>query len=677
MPGLSPDDLPNLPIPPILQELDIPPGVDPMEFIASLPDDKFMQLMSQVDDIVKNLDDSERKKLDNLSQKLMPEQPPLAMPSLPELPPISEPSKPQLPPQPVIERSGLFTATNAEKLVQTIITHTSSLIGKIKQEKSTMGALVAQQPHLSALVAKLKAIQNPLASTWLTEKQAEQLMQKLNELSQTLEQFEPHYHAIPTVNECEESPYDVLMLDPTASQAAIKERYQEFQHLYDPITIEEKMSRTGATKAHIARAQKEAHFLLTHIKDAYEQLTTPHLRQQLDNEQCVTIQMQQAMRAQRRQAEQALAGAFQKTFAHHHILDDLDAFIKQHEPAMEAEKKRREKAIPERLKEQEALSALQPRPSPGGPYERERITPRQPSRNSGYDAEYGSARAGRNYGAPQEQLQSVAPLSDSSTPSANLLGSPPASRGPGTKPSSEKEAETENKPRKEKQAKTTPSRTPSKKNPKKPTAKQPTAPTHLLTLTHEVEGALYRLNNAVPLTANTELQQIRRGALPQWVQPAIELLDTATVKMGLLEKEIRTSKPADLEQTRSLFTSRILSDKIYKGLRERLHHLHKQLTVRTQRLERLSRGRANAPDKLQLLQASLQRLLTKFESLTIVLKAPPKPLPGAPEQKTGTSSKPTPIMPARTIAQTLDAAFSDTPSGEPATPGVPEPTNAN
>jgi uncharacterized coiled-coil protein SlyX len=181
----------------------------------------------------------------------------------------------------------------------------------------------------------------------------------------------------------------------------------------------------------------------------------------------------------------------------------------------------------------------------------------------------------------------------------------------------------------------------------------------------------------VPLTANTELQQIRRGALPQWVQPAIELLDTATVKMGLLEKEIRTSKPADLEQTRSLFTSRILSDKIYKGLRERLHHLHKQLTVRTQRLERLSRGRANAPDKLQLLQASLQRLLTKFESLTIVLKAPPKPLPGAPEQKTGTSSKPTPIMPARTIAQTLDAAFSDTPSGEPATPGVPEPTNAN
>ncbi len=63
-------DIPNLPIPPSLQNLQIPPGVDPMEFIASLPDDMFMQLMGEVDDIVKNLPESERKKLETMSQKM-------------------------------------------------------------------------------------------------------------------------------------------------------------------------------------------------------------------------------------------------------------------------------------------------------------------------------------------------------------------------------------------------------------------------------------------------------------------------------------------------------------------------------------------------------------------------------------------------------------------------------
>ncbi len=61
------------------------------------------------------------------------------------------------------------------------------------------------------LLAKLKRINCPLCTSWLTEKRSEPLIRNLITLSQALEQFEHDYHPIckPALQE-DESPYEVL-----------------------------------------------------------------------------------------------------------------------------------------------------------------------------------------------------------------------------------------------------------------------------------------------------------------------------------------------------------------------------------------------------------------------------------------------------------------------------------
>ncbi len=127
------------------------------------------------------------------------------------------------------------------------------------------------------------------------------------------------------------------------------------QH-YSSEAVTNRMHGRSASTLETTRALRDAQLIRSAIQDAYEKINDPGLRFSIDREATLQQRMQESQRMQRHHAEQALAQAFHQAFVINKLIDELDSFVTLHEPEMETERKRREKAIQERQKEIEFIA---------------------------------------------------------------------------------------------------------------------------------------------------------------------------------------------------------------------------------------------------------------------------------------------------------------------------------
>jgi curved DNA-binding protein CbpA len=196
------------------------------------------------------------------------------------------------------------------------------------------------------------------------------LVKSLKQLAESLSIYVPLLINSNVINQdTTDNPYHILGVSQKASQQEIEKAYETLTQNLSPESVASSLKEQGASNQNLVKAQKEARLSFTLITDAYEILKDPKSRSQFDRQYTIEQKNRSQAELNSRQATDSIINALTQAFHEQKLISSLEQFIKKYEPEELNKKKELDAAHKQRQKEQEALSKLTSRPSPGGPYE--------------------------------------------------------------------------------------------------------------------------------------------------------------------------------------------------------------------------------------------------------------------------------------------------------------------
>jgi curved DNA-binding protein CbpA len=337
---------------------------------------------------------------------------------------------------------------NQEQIAELLV----SLIRRLKEvrhiatEEFKDVSLGATHRDLDFLIRSLSIINQLPHHQRLLTKEYESLISLFDQLNTTLQSNELRISAKTILaggSAYEADPYDVLNIPYTATNKEIEYAYQKLANKYNPEDIRERLLAHQATHRELEKAEKEARINLSLITDAYEALSNPPTRAQVDRERKARQKQQKSSAQEAKtgflQSIDAIASAINKQ----QIIQKLTDFLQKYEPEQLAQLKTLQAAEEARKKEYEEASKKGAVRSP--------TIPSLPSGRP-------SDRSGRDY-HDYDRYQPYRPGGDRETPRPSPSSEKPESnkdKGKGEDKDKEKDKEKEKEKPKESERKPTP-----------------------------------------------------------------------------------------------------------------------------------------------------------------------------------------------------------------------------
>ncbi len=295
-------------------------------------------------------------------------------PTEPKAPVEAEkPAAPQPPPLP-----SEYNAQQTHAVLDRLVARISQLRQKASSHVLEHRQLASWQEELNDMIFYLRVIRKPVHYQRLTTQEFLPLMKALSQLADTLDIYEPQF-VIEDVILAEDidNPYDILGVSYQASQEELERAYQRLAQAQSPEHVQNYLSAQGVVGRDLEHALKNARLTFSIITNAYQMLKDPKARAQVDRELQALKASRQEVEAGAQKALRSILDALSTAIYNQHVVTDLEKFLKNYEPQELALRKELETAEKERLKEQQELFKLVPKPSPGGPYEQRpsRTTP--------------------------------------------------------------------------------------------------------------------------------------------------------------------------------------------------------------------------------------------------------------------------------------------------------------
>lgn len=453
-----------------------------------------------------------------------------------------QPPTPATPPQeeekPIIPQQGVRTTQEIQRTLGTLIEHLNFLSAKASSDQALSHAplLAANRLVINRLLAYAKIINKPQHHERLTTTDTTTLFNSLYDLSHTLKNHEPSIIFLEGIkNDNEEDPYDILNLTEDATAQDIEKAYQRLASKKDPALIEENMRSRGLSEKDIQRSLKDARLGMNLIKQAYEQLKDPKLRAQVDRSRSARQETGRDAQEKSTQAITKVMNGLTRTIDQQNLLNELENFLKKHEPEELAQRKRQEQAEAERKKEQLAQAQQRPMaaptvqaahlpaahhnyPQPGGGYPY--AQPQMPQQFN-YPYDYFPEDSG-NFNFPQDDAQQkTAPKPAAAEKKQPDAQSVPTKTGAPTPPQQAKPQE----------------------QPGKPAAPKPQA--NIYSLLRETEEQLSRLDREIDSATLQAIQEDPKAAL---LKEKAEALSAFNQKLTTLQEHTSAIQSAQERQ---------------------------------------------------------------------------------------------------------------------------------
>lgn len=298
------------------------------------------------------------------------------------------------------------TAREAEEMLGQLLNNLESLRHKMTAHPNLVRKLQAWKEAIDDLVYYLKIMDVPEHHERLITKEFANLFKNLKTLQKELASAEPRFLSSLPKQESSEDPYDILRVEPTATDAQIQEAYDLYLKENDPATLRAKLTAEGFEEAEIEGRVKSARLNVRTVKEAYEKISNPKIRAQTDRALAATQEQSQAGQEHSQGALNAIINALSQAIYQKNVLEDIQRFMKKYEPTKLEQRKKMEEAEQKRRKEQAEASKVKPQPTtaasyepyylPGGPSYQ---TPSTGGYYPSYDGGYGNYGQTPDYGA--------------------------------------------------------------------------------------------------------------------------------------------------------------------------------------------------------------------------------------------------------------------------------------
>ncbi len=319
--------------------------------------------------VLQNMSDDELQEIETLSKKMLadmgydpetlkpinPTTPPL--PSLPqkehaapmppkaELKPIAEPEPPKI------------TLESIPSLLSSLISQLTIIRTKASSTQSNDRRLNQWISDINELIYYLKVIDTPTQHKRLALPEFNTLRETLVRLNSRLTSATPSFSTNENDSELWENPYEMLNLEPSATQSQIEQAYDSLKHQIGPDAVRERLTREGLEIGAIKRAVKEAELSFEFITDAYEKIKEPESRAIINREREALQQKKDLSTGSTKKAIDLLTTAFSNAIYQEQVLNGLETFLKKYEPTQAEMRKRMEEAEAARLQEHKEFLA--------------------------------------------------------------------------------------------------------------------------------------------------------------------------------------------------------------------------------------------------------------------------------------------------------------------------------
>jgi len=194
----------------------------------------------------------------------------------PFMPGAEQPTEVKTAPEPT--KNPMATG-DIEIMLKEILKHLASL----RQKRQTSDKLNRFGPELDALAFNLDFINRPELFTYITSQEFSHLYALLEQLHNTLVNFEPRITAFPFFEEDEiENPYETLELPINARSKEIEQAYRKLKQKTDPDILAKTDRIKKLRKKEKERVLTEAKLAFIEIKAAYESLKNPKEKAAID-----------------------------------------------------------------------------------------------------------------------------------------------------------------------------------------------------------------------------------------------------------------------------------------------------------------------------------------------------------------------------------------------------------
>lgn len=221
-----------------------------------------------------------------------------------------------------------------------LIEHIDALIQKGSSLQLKENKLKSWGTDLNNLVFYLRVINKQEHYDRLAKGAYIDMLKKLEELKKALDKNVGRI-TVPDITKTEEdSPYTILDVEKSATQKEIKKAYDTKVKEYDIEALESRLKEEGATDKDIKREKKAAQLSLQTLQDAYEKIGDQGAREQYDREPKAQEDLEKQLSGETKEALEKVTDAIAAALYTDEILNKLEAFLKEYEPA-ELEKKKR------------------------------------------------------------------------------------------------------------------------------------------------------------------------------------------------------------------------------------------------------------------------------------------------------------------------------------------------
>jgi hypothetical protein len=324
-------------------------------------------------DFLETLDEKELQELERIGREALVEmginpdtleqvgpagQPTLPMPT-PEAkvtPPIKEPAKPVIASENIEE---------VKKIIQRLIELLGSLRQKISQDPYETPVQRAFNQDLASLIYYLKLINKSHHYDRLFDAEYALIMQYIKELYEVIASQEPLFTVSPIIDYEYDDPYEILRVTYDAVDADIKHAFEKISEQKSPENIKKRLLEEGLAGKDLQRQVKQAQLNFSIIKDAYEKLSDPKTRAQIDRERQALYARQKKLSHVAQEALNNMMTALSQAFSGQRLNALLEDFLKKYEPQELELKKKMDKAEKDRFAEQQARAKIQPTRTPG------------------------------------------------------------------------------------------------------------------------------------------------------------------------------------------------------------------------------------------------------------------------------------------------------------------------
>ncbi len=340
-------------------------GQAPTPSFSSMPDFKISD--SELNSLVsylESLDDKKLEELEQLTKKTLADmgidyETLAPLPQVPEKP-IELPVEEKKPESPATKSEMAAVSpmliNRAKEIIKNLIDAIEELRTKAATTLSYDATLNRWLPDLNRIAYYLRVVNKEVHYKRLSDPKFESLFQGLEKLNKAIRTYSPTLSAPITRPDSYEDPYEILSVSPSATNEEIENTYQELSNFQSPKLIQERLTLQGRSQAEIEKAVQEASISFDFITDAYEKLKDPKSRRLIDRELQAYYAAERTTSRSLENAREALAASIGDAVFKDQVINKLEQFLKEYEPAELQQRQQMEKAEAQRAAEAKEIA---------------------------------------------------------------------------------------------------------------------------------------------------------------------------------------------------------------------------------------------------------------------------------------------------------------------------------